>query len=55
MATPGAIGVARQALSEVRADDLRALARRIRRLPTADDIAAVSEAVLAGRLLHPGG
>jgi len=36
--TPGAIGVARQALSEVRADDLRALARRIRRLPTADDI-----------------
>jgi phosphotransferase system enzyme I (PtsI) len=36
--TPGAIGVAKQVLSEVRSDDLRALARRIRRLPTVDEI-----------------
>jgi phosphotransferase system enzyme I (PtsI) len=36
--TPGAIGVAKQVLSEVRCDDLRALARRIRRLPTVEEI-----------------
>jgi len=36
--TPGAIPVAKQVLSEVRADELRALARRILRLPTVDDI-----------------
>ena len=36
--TPGAIGVAKRALSEVRLDDLRALARRIRRLTTVDEI-----------------
>ena len=36
--TPGAIGVARQVLSEVRSDDLRALARRVLRLPTVEDI-----------------
>jgi phosphoenolpyruvate-protein phosphotransferase (PTS system enzyme I) len=36
--TPGAIPVAKQVLSEVRADDLRKLARRILRLPTVDDI-----------------
>ncbi len=36
--TPGAIGVAKQVLSEVRSDDLRQLARRIRRLPTVDEI-----------------
>ena len=36
--TPGAIGVAKQVLAEVRRDDLRALARRILRLPTADEI-----------------
>ena len=36
--TPGAIGVAKQVLSEVRADDLRALARRVLRLPTVDEI-----------------
>ncbi len=36
--TPGAIGVAKQVLAEVRQDDLRALARRILRLPTADEI-----------------
>jgi phosphotransferase system enzyme I (PtsI) len=36
--TPGAIGVAKKVLSEVRSDDLRKLARRIRRLPTVDEI-----------------
>ena len=36
--TPGAIGVARQVLSEVRSDDLRALARRVLELATAEDI-----------------
>jgi phosphotransferase system enzyme I (PtsI) len=36
--TPGAIGVARQVLSEVRSDDLRALARRVLRLPTVEEI-----------------
>ncbi|MGE5246320.1 MAG: phosphoenolpyruvate--protein phosphotransferase [Betaproteobacteria bacterium] len=36
--TPGAIGVARQVLAEARADDLRALARRVLRLPTAEEI-----------------
>ena len=36
--TPGAIGLARQALADVRSDELRALARRILRLPTVDEI-----------------
>jgi phosphotransferase system enzyme I (PtsI) len=36
--TPGAIGVAKQVLSELRCDDLRAMARRILRLPTVDEI-----------------
>lgn len=36
--TPGAIPVARQVLSECRADDLRALARRVLRMETIDDI-----------------
>jgi phosphotransferase system enzyme I (PtsI) len=36
--TPGAIGVVRQVLSELRSDDLRALARRVLRLPTVDEI-----------------
>jgi phosphotransferase system enzyme I (PtsI) len=36
--TPGAIGVATQVLSELRSDDLRAMARRVLRLPTAEDI-----------------
>jgi phosphotransferase system enzyme I (PtsI) len=36
--TPGAIGVAKKVLSEVRSEDLRQLARRIRRLPTVDEI-----------------
>src|SRR5204863_381669 len=36
--TPGAIPVAKQVLAEVRHDDLRSLARRILKLPTAGDI-----------------
>ena len=36
--TPGAIGVARQVLSEMHSDDLRALARRVLRMPTVDEI-----------------
>jgi phosphoenolpyruvate-protein phosphotransferase (PTS system enzyme I) len=36
--TPGAIGVAKQVLSEVRSGDLRAMARRILRLRTVDEI-----------------
>lgn len=36
--TPGAIPVAKQALAEMRTDDLRALSRRILRLPTVDAI-----------------
>jgi phosphotransferase system enzyme I (PtsI) len=36
--TPGAIGVAKHVLADVRSDDLRAMARRILRLPTVDEI-----------------
>jgi phosphotransferase system enzyme I (PtsI) len=36
--TPGAIGIAKQVLAEVRSDDLRALARRVLRLPTVEEI-----------------
>jgi phosphotransferase system enzyme I (PtsI) len=36
--TPGAIAVAKQVLGEVRQEDMKALARRILRLPTVDDI-----------------
>jgi phosphotransferase system enzyme I (PtsI) len=47
--TPGAIGVARQVLGEVRTDDLRALARRVLLLPTAEEIELELGATL-GRL-----
>lgn len=47
--TPGAIAVAKQALAEVRTDDLKALARRVLRLPTVDDIERELVAAL-GRL-----
>jgi phosphotransferase system enzyme I (PtsI) len=47
--TPGAIAVAKQALAEVRTDDLKALARRVLRLPTVDDIERELAAAL-GRL-----
>ncbi|MGC4082042.1 MAG: hypothetical protein QM736_08030 [Vicinamibacterales bacterium] len=36
--TPGAIGVAKQVLSELRSDDLRALARRVLGMATVDEI-----------------
>jgi phosphotransferase system enzyme I (PtsI) len=36
--TPAAIPMAKQVLSETRSDDLRAMARRILRLPTVDEI-----------------
>ena len=36
--TPGAIGVARQVLSEVRSADLRSLANRILKLPTVEEM-----------------
>jgi phosphotransferase system enzyme I (PtsI) len=36
--TPGVIGVAKRALSELRGDDLRTMARRILRLPTVAEI-----------------
>ena len=36
--TPGAIPIAKQVLAEVRSDELKALARRVMRLPTIDDI-----------------
>jgi phosphotransferase system enzyme I (PtsI) len=47
--TPGAIGVAKQVLGEVRQDELRALARRILRLPTVEEIERELAAAL-GRL-----
>jgi phosphotransferase system enzyme I (PtsI) len=47
--TPGAIPVAKQVLSELRSDELRALARRILKLATVDDIERVLLAAL-GRL-----
>jgi phosphotransferase system enzyme I (PtsI) len=45
--TPGSIGIARRALSELRSDELRALARRVLRLPTAHDIERELIAVLS--------
>ena len=36
--TPGAIAVAKQVLAELRSDEMRAVARRILRLPTVDEI-----------------
>jgi phosphotransferase system enzyme I (PtsI) len=47
--TPGAIGVARQVLADLRSDDLRALARRILKLPTVEEIEQELGAAL-GRL-----
>jgi phosphotransferase system enzyme I (PtsI) len=44
--TPGAMGVAKRVLAEVRSDDLRALARRVLRLPTAEDIERELAAVM---------
>ncbi|HJZ71402.1 MAG TPA: phosphoenolpyruvate--protein phosphotransferase [Vicinamibacterales bacterium] len=47
--TPGAIPVAKQVLAELRSDELRALARRVLKLATIDDIERVLLAAL-GRL-----
>jgi phosphotransferase system enzyme I (PtsI) len=47
--TPAAIPMAKQVLSEMRSDELRALARRILKLATVDDIERVLLAAL-GRL-----
>ena len=53
--TPGAIGVAKQVLSEARSDDLRAMARRLLRLPTVDEIERELLAALAASAPRPGG
>jgi phosphotransferase system enzyme I (PtsI) len=45
--TPGSIGVARRALADVRSDDLRALARRVLRLATPEEIERELLAVLS--------
>ena len=47
--TPGAIGVAKQVLADVRTDDMRALARRVLRLATVDEVERELRAAL-GRL-----
>jgi len=47
--TPGAIPVATRVLAELRRDELRALARRVLRLPTVDEIERELAAAL-GRL-----
>jgi phosphotransferase system enzyme I (PtsI) len=49
--TPGAIGVAKQVLADARRDDLRALARRVLRLSTVDEIEQELLGAL-GRLSH---
>ena len=48
--TPAAIPTARQVLAEIRSEDFRALARRIVRLPTAQDIERELHAALGGLL-----
>jgi phosphotransferase system enzyme I (PtsI) len=50
--TPGAIPAAKQVLGEVRSDDLRALARRILRLPTVEDIERELMAAFGGASLE---
>ena len=47
--TPGAIPMAKQVLAEVRSDEMRTLARRVLRLPTAGEIEAELMAAV-GRL-----
>ena len=58
--TPGAIAVAKQVLAEVNRDELKALARRILRLSTVEDIehelfAALGELSLKGAAEHTYG
>ena len=52
--TPGAIAIAKQVLADVKSDEMRALARRILRLPTVDEIEHELLAAL-GRLIIEGG
>ena len=52
--TPGAIPVAKQVLAELRSDELRALARRVLRLATVDDIEGVLLAALSRLTLIKG-
>jgi phosphoenolpyruvate-protein phosphotransferase (PTS system enzyme I) len=49
---PGASGVAKQVLSELRSDDLRALGRRVMRLPTVDEIEQEVLAALGRFSIH---
>jgi phosphotransferase system enzyme I (PtsI) len=49
--TPGAIPVAKRVLGDVRADELRAMARRILKLATVDEVERELLAAL-GRLSH---
>jgi phosphotransferase system enzyme I (PtsI) len=49
--TPAAIPTARQVLAQIRSEDFRALARRIVRLPTAQDIERELRATLGGLLV----
>ena len=52
--TPGAIPVAKQVLAELRSDELRALARRMLRLATVDDIERELLAALGRLTLDQG-
>jgi phosphotransferase system enzyme I (PtsI) len=52
--TPGVIPVAKQVLAELRSDELRALARRVLRLATVDDIEGVLLAALSRLTLIKG-
>ncbi len=53
--TPGAIPVAKQVLAEFRSDELRALARRVLRLPTIDEIERELTAAVGRLSLTSGG
>ena len=53
--TPGALGVAKQVLAEVRMDELKALARRVLRLPTVDAIERELLTTLGRRDVAAGG
>ena len=46
--TPGAIGMAKRVLADLRSDELRALARRVLALPTAEEIERELLTVLSG-------
>jgi phosphotransferase system enzyme I (PtsI) len=52
--TPGAIPIAKQVLAELRSDDLRALARRILKLSTIDEIERELVAALGRLTLNKG-